>query len=158
MTEPIELGFRPSPQQLRAWRLQRDGATSCSILFALRIEGDLDRRALQRALAATVARHEILRTAFRLPAGLSIPLQVILEPGPVSLPEIDFRDLALEHRAAGAADLLCSLGGLPFHLERGEVWRAILVRLGPCEHEMLLALSAVCADPGALEPLAADLL
>ena len=60
MTAPIELGFQPSPQQLRAWQLQKDGATSSAILCALRIEGDLDRRTLRRALAATVARHEIL--------------------------------------------------------------------------------------------------
>ncbi|HSF40222.1 MAG TPA: amino acid adenylation domain-containing protein [Thermoanaerobaculia bacterium] len=157
MTESIELGFRLSPQQRRVWRLQKDGPASCSILCALRIEGDLDRHALRRALAATVARHEILRTAFRLPAGLSMPLQVILEPGPVSLPEVDFQGISPAQKSAGATSLLRALGSPPFDLMRGEGWRAALVRLGPCEHEMLFALSATCADPGALEPLAADL-
>jgi amino acid adenylation domain-containing protein len=122
------------------------------------VEGDLDRRALWRALASTVARHEILRTALRLRAGLSMPLQVILEPGPVSLAEIDLRDLSQEHRSAGATALLHDLGGPPFDLERGEGWRVALVRLGPGEHEILFALSATCADPGAFEPLATDLL
>jgi amino acid adenylation domain-containing protein/non-ribosomal peptide synthase protein (TIGR01720 family) len=158
MTEPIEQGFRLSPQQLRAWRLQKDDAASCAIVCALRLEGDLDRPALRRALAATVARHEILRTAFRLPAGLTLPLQVILDPGPVSLPEADLGGLSPDQRSAGAAALLSDLGGLPFRLEQGEGWRAALVRLGPCEHEMQLALSAVCADPVAFETLAADLL
>ncbi|HBL28106.1 MAG TPA: hypothetical protein DD490_14835, partial [Acidobacteria bacterium] len=155
MTKPIE-GFRSSPQQLRAWRLQREGATSCSLL-SLRLEGELDRRALHRSLAATVARNEILRTAFRVPAGLATPLQVIHDPGAVSLPEVDFRELAPEHRPGELAALLGVLGGAPFDLEQGEAWRAALVQLGPGDHEMLLALSAVCADPGALEPLAAEL-
>ncbi|HJX29825.1 MAG TPA: condensation domain-containing protein, partial [Thermoanaerobaculia bacterium] len=82
MVKPIELGFRPSPQQRRVWRLHSDGQTSCACLCALRITGDLDRRALRQALAETVPRHEVLRTALRLPAGLSVPLQVILPPGP----------------------------------------------------------------------------
>src|SRR5829696_4329188 len=128
MIEPIEQGFRPSPQQLRAWRLQKDGATSCS-LCSLRIEGNLDRSALQRALAVTVARHEILRTAFRLPTGLSMPLQLILDPGAVSLPAVDFRHLSPEHRPAGLTALLSALGGTPFDLERGEGWRAALVQV-----------------------------
>jgi amino acid adenylation domain-containing protein len=157
MTGPIESGFRLSPQQLRAWRRQREEGSSCSVLGALHLEGDLDRHALRRALAATVARHEILRTAFRLPAGLSLPLQVILEPGPVSLPEIDLRGLAAESRPAATA-LLGELGASPFDLEQGEGWRAALVRLGPGEGALLWALSAVCADPAAFEPLAADLL
>ncbi|HYG63279.1 MAG TPA: condensation domain-containing protein, partial [Thermoanaerobaculia bacterium] len=158
MTESLEVGFRPSPQQLRAWRLQKERPAPCSVLCALRIEGNLDPHALRRALAATVARHEILRTAFRLPAGLSMPLQVILEPGSVSLPEVDLRSVPEPDRPAGAAALLRSLGDPPFELERGEGWRALLARLGPREHELLLALSAACADPGACEPLAADLL
>ncbi|HVR99855.1 MAG TPA: condensation domain-containing protein, partial [Thermoanaerobaculia bacterium] len=157
MTESITLGFRPSPQQLRAWRLQQDAETSCSTLCALRIEGNLDRQALRRALAATVARHEILRTAFRLPAGLTMPLQVVLEPGPVSLPEVDLLDLSPDRRSEGATALLCDLGAPPFRLERGEGWRAALVQLGPYEHEMLFALSGACGDPGTFEPLAADL-
>src|SRR5687768_9310947 len=111
MAGPVELGFRSSPQQRRVWRLQKEGATSCSILCALRIEGDLDRGALRRALTATVARHEILRTAFRLPAGLSAPLQVILTPRHVSLPEVDFRSLSPKLWPDGTAELLDALGG-----------------------------------------------
>jgi amino acid adenylation domain-containing protein len=87
-----------------------------------------------------------------------VPLQVILDPGPISLPEVDLRELALEHQSASATALLDDLGGLPFHLEHGEGWRTALVRLGPNEHELLFALSTVCADPGAFEPLSADLL
>jgi amino acid adenylation domain-containing protein/non-ribosomal peptide synthase protein (TIGR01720 family) len=124
----------------------------------LRIEGDLDRPALRRALAETVARHEILRTAFRLPAGLTLPLQVILEPGPVILPEVDLQCLAPEHRTAAASELLSALGRPRFSLESGEVWRAALLQLGSREHRLLLAISAACADAEAFKPLAADLL
>src|SRR5437016_4527874 len=101
MTKPIELGFRPSPQQRRVWRLQNDGRTSCTSMCTLRIEGDLDKRTLRQALEETVVRHEILHTAFRLPAGLIVPFQVILEPGPFHLPIVDFRDLSPETRSAG---------------------------------------------------------
>jgi hypothetical protein len=157
MTGSIDQGFRLSPPQHRAWLLQRGGAASCAGLCAWRIEGDLDRPALGRALAETVARHEILRTAFQIPAVLDVALQVILPPGPVSLPEADLQGLAAERQAAGLADLLSTLGDAPFDLERGSGWRAALVRLGPGEHALGLALSAVCGDAGTFEPLAAAL-
>src|SRR4028119_2410297 len=131
MAEPIEQSFRSSPQQRRVWHLQKDGLTLCASLCALRIEGDLDRRALRRALVETVARHEILRTALRLPAGLTAQLQVILEPGSIiSLPEVDLGSLHAERRAARAAGLLSVIGGLPFDLERGPGWRAAPGRRG----------------------------
>src|SRR4028119_2346534 len=119
MFESTDPDLRLSPQQLRAWRLQNDGATPGSVLCTLRIEGDLDRRALRRALADTVARHEVLRTAFRLPAGESMPLQAILKHGAVFLTEVDFRELSPEYQSAGVSALRRGLAGLPFHLGRG---------------------------------------
>jgi len=156
----IEQGFRSSPQQGRVWRLHLDGATSPASLCMLRLEGDLDVPALRRALAETMARHEILRTAFRLPAGLITPLQVILEPAAAVVPPlevVDLRGLAAERRTPVAAELLSALGDPRFGLEQGEVWRVALLRLAPREHALLLALSAACADEGSFEPLSADL-
>ena len=158
MTPTLGPGSRLSPQQLRAWRLERDEGIACANRSALCLEGRLDRGAWRRALGAVVARHDVLRTAFRLAAGASAPLAFVLPPGTLTLPEIDLSALGPGPRAAGLARLLGSLAGLRLDLENGRVWRAVLVRLGECDHRLWLALAAACADPGSLAPLAADLL
>ncbi len=71
-------GFRLSPQQRRVWSLQkaRGGAALAARLTAL-IEGDLDRAAIERAVEAVTARHEVLRTSFRCPPSMSVPVQIV---------------------------------------------------------------------------------
>jgi amino acid adenylation domain-containing protein len=152
MQEEIASGFRLSPQQQRLWRLGggRPGA-AFRAECALRLEGELDRPALERALAAVVARNEILRTAFPLLPGMSLPLQVILDPAPPAVATVAGAAGAASEE--GLADLLAAHGRAPFDLERGEVLRAALVALGPREHLLLLALPALCADAATVENL-----
>src|SRR5689334_22811664 len=70
-------GFDLSVQQ--RWLLtsasaeDREAQARCSVV----IDGDLAPESLHAALTALVARHEILRTRFEVPIGLSIPVQVI---------------------------------------------------------------------------------
>src|SRR4051812_23340778 len=70
-------GFRLSPQQLRVWSLERRGEAPLSIGCTVLIEGDLDPDLLDRALRATIAHHEILRTTFGFVPGLAVPVQRI---------------------------------------------------------------------------------
>jgi amino acid adenylation domain-containing protein len=83
-------GFRLSPQQERLWRAAggQDGP-AWHARVSVEITGELDRGALDRALAAVVERHEILRTAFRTLPGMSAPLQVVTDPVPLELREKD---------------------------------------------------------------------
>ena len=74
-------GFRVSPQQRRLWTEgQRHGGDWQRTLAAVVIEGDLDRGALQAAMADVVGRHEILRTRFHMLPDADFPFQVIGGP------------------------------------------------------------------------------
>ena len=75
MTELAAQGFNLSPQQRRLWRLA--GASAPRAWARIRIVGDLDRDRLCRAIGRLVARHEILRTEYACPPGMSMPLQMI---------------------------------------------------------------------------------
>src|SRR5215207_3087840 len=84
--------FRLSPQQRRLWALAAEGDGPYRALAQVRIDGPLDVHALEAALAAVAARHEILRTTFPVPAGMSLPGQAVHdEPAP---PRLTVRDEA----------------------------------------------------------------
>src|SRR5436305_9716112 len=152
-------GLRLSPQQQRLWLLQ--GGVSDPVYSsrcALRLEGNLDRRALAAALRMTVERHEILRTAFQLFPGLSLPLQVIREDGRLDLREVDLRGLAPAPRETALSGLSAAVERSAFDLGRGEVLRGWLAALSAEENELVLALPAVCADAATLRNLAMELM
>jgi amino acid adenylation domain-containing protein/non-ribosomal peptide synthase protein (TIGR01720 family) len=149
-------GFLLSPQQRRLWLLQQGGAaTVYRAQGAVRIEGELNREALREALREVVSRHEILRTAFRVVPGMELPLQVILDPEPLPLRELDLSGLDTARREAGIADLFPA-GRPGLDLDRGVVLLVSLVRLAPREHLLLLELPALCADPATFENLTAE--
>src|SRR4028118_1851163 len=107
MTETMTLHvFRLSPQQRRAWQMQQDSAVRVSQSL-VRLDGDLDAAALAASLDEVVRRHEILRTAFQRVPGLKVPVQVVTEPAPVILDQVDLTDHvepeAEVDRAAGLA-------------------------------------------------------
>ncbi len=141
-------GFLLSPQQQRLWRLQGDeGVGAFRGQCALRLTGEVDREALSRSLDEAAARHEILRTAFRSMPGMELPLQVILDPAPVRLDELDRS--AFEEADPEAFDRAA--------LARGDVFRARLVHVAPDEHLLVLDLPALCADLASLEALGAEI-
>src|SRR6266849_5179029 len=90
--QEINVGYRLSPQQRRLWALQRRGTAYCA-QAALLIEGKLESAVLHRALHSTVARHEILRTSFRLIRGMDVPVQVVAESHRDVVEGVDLRRL-----------------------------------------------------------------
>ena len=151
-------GFRLSPQQEHLWRLLREpGATPYRIVCEIHVLGRLDALALGVALQEVVARLEILRTSFRRLPGMALPLQVIDPEGGLRLVEHDLGDLDPEARQARLAALVDALLASPVDLERGPILAVDLVRLGPGEHAMLLALPALCADAASLGHLVAEI-
>lgn len=73
--------YRLSPQQKHLW-LQKSGdenrspyRVQCEVL----IEGNIDDKRLKKALETIVGRHEILRTVFQTPSGVTIPVQSVRE-------------------------------------------------------------------------------
>lgn len=117
MTPSGVQGFRPSPQQLRVWSMQQEWGTVLPARLKVRVEGELERSLLERAVERVVTRHEILRTTFRSLPGVSVPLQVVGETASVLRVDLDTladgrQELRLELPAlcADAASLELLLG------------------------------------------------
>ncbi len=150
-------GFHLSYQQRRLWlhSQSEEGAGSsahrlCSQCM-LRIEDALDTARLRDALQRVVNRHDILRTTFHIPAGLTLAVQVVSPHGRPDWREVDLRDCEqqseqLETRSA--QDLR-----EPFHLNEGPLLRASLVALAADNHALILTLSALVADAATLRNL-----
>jgi amino acid adenylation domain-containing protein len=146
--------------QERVWFLDRlePGNTSLNMPFSLRLRGRLEPAALARALAAVVARHEVLRTVYRDEGG--DPRQVVRSAAAVAglpLPVADLAALPASFREAEAARLAGAETSLPFDLTRGPVLRALLLRLEPALHILLLTVHHIAADGWSMGVLTREL-
>ncbi|MFJ2264641.1 non-ribosomal peptide synthase/polyketide synthase [Streptomyces sp. NPDC087844] len=139
--EALPLSFA----QQRLWFLDQlePGSPEYNMSTRVRLTGDVDLPALGAALDEIVARHEVLRT--RLVAGVDgVPHQLIDPPASVPLPLLDLSGSA---DPQGEADGLIIKDGLtPFDLAAGPLLRATLVRLGPDDHVLVLAMHHVVFD------------
>jgi non-ribosomal peptide synthetase component F/GNAT superfamily N-acetyltransferase len=151
---PCPLSF----SQQRLWFLDQldPGNSAYNVYRAVRLEGELDRNALSRSFEELVARHETLRTTFRVVDG--VPLQVVSPPGPVALPVIDLRGLPPAEREARVLRLANEEAHRPFRLSGGDpLLRTTLLQLGPREHVLLLTTHHVAADGWSVGILFSDL-
>jgi len=106
------------------------------------IECALDRARLTQALARIQERHEILRTAFTLPA--SGPEQRVHPPGPLPLRWADLRG---EHEAFELARALAYEDArAPFDLEQPGQWRMTLARLDQSHWVLALTMHHILSD------------
>jgi len=137
-------GYRLSPQQARLWRLQREGGEGAfRVLGVILIDGAIAGRALEEAVGRVVARHEILRTTFHAPSGMSMPLQAI---GPSTLPPFQTVDLSHLGQDSQIAQFIEDARALPFDFSQGPLLQVRTVALSPIRRAMLVCLPGLCAD------------
>ncbi len=147
-------GFRLSPAQRQRWREARrhpaDRGDWQRTLVAATIEGDLDGAVLRAAVDDVVARHEILRTRFVIPAGAREPLQVIgdadvswQEPEAGGPPRPAAGGAAERDAIAGALDRAAALQVDPV---AGPLVALGLTPLGPRRQLLVAALPALLGD------------
>jgi amino acid adenylation domain-containing protein len=138
--------FPLSYAQQRLWILDRmePGTALYNVPAAWRLRGALDRDALSAALGEVVARHESLRTVFRMVEGE--PVQVVLPAAPVSLLFTDLTALPHPGRDAVAGSRVRESAVGPFDLQRGPLFRAELVRLEDEEHLLLICMHHIVSD------------
>ncbi|OLF16234.1 hypothetical protein BU204_17860 [Actinophytocola xanthii] len=137
-TVPRDRPLPLAPVQRRLWleEVTRGGAAN-NTGAAVRLTGPLDEHALRRALGRLAARHEALRTTFEVVDG---------RPHQVLGPDAELRLRVVE---AGENDLDAVLGeelARPYDLSTGPLTRALLVRLDPGEHVLLLAQHHIVTD------------
>ncbi|WP_266599266.1 non-ribosomal peptide synthetase [Streptomyces sp. NBC_01214] len=155
----VPLAARPRPDRIplsyaqqRFWFLhQLEGPSPAyNIPFALRLTGELDRSALEAALADVLERHDSLRTVFAETAG--VPRQEILDTERVR-PSLE----VVEVSGAGLPGALADAAARGFDLATEVPLRARLFAVGPEEHVLLVVLHHIAGDGWSIEPLVRDL-
>lgn len=150
-------GLPLSFEQERIWHLGLlgTGGAAGPLCRAARLRGELDLPALERSLRELVRRHEILRTHIRSVDGR--PQQVIAAEREVPLPTVDLSaegggpaDCGLERRLRDEAER-------PFNPASGDLFRALLVRLGPSDHVFMVSMHPIVADGPSLDLLLREL-
>ncbi|WNG58277.1 amino acid adenylation domain-containing protein [Archangium gephyra] len=140
--EPPPLSFA----QQRLWfmdQLQSE-STAYNIPYALRLEGRLEREALERALEEVMRRHEVLRASFKSREGE--PVMHIAEPTRPSLSPVDLSEMDAGQRRGAVEWLVSEESSRPFELSRPPLLRATLLRLGEREHVLLLTVHHIVFD------------
>ncbi len=143
--QPVTLSFA----QERLWFLDQfeggNSATGGSAFYnvpaAVRLTGQLNVPALESALNAIVARHEVLRTTFGSTDGVATPH--VAGQMTVPLPVLDLSGLPAEEREATAARLAAEEARRPFNLATGPLLRGQLLDLGegPSGHETIALIT-----------------
>jgi len=150
---PAPLSF----SQQRLWFLARmeAGSTTYHMYRSARLRGPLDVATLAWSLREIVRRHESLRTTIRLD-GVE-PVQVV-DPEPrFHLPLVSVEALPPDDREIVARELAAAESARPFDLENGPLLRALLVRLGPEDHALLLCIHHVVFDGASMGVLLREL-
>ncbi|HEX2093502.1 MAG TPA: condensation domain-containing protein, partial [Longimicrobiaceae bacterium] len=132
--------------QQRLWFLEQLGnlGSAYHMRSTLRLRGELDRLALVRALDRIVARHEVLRTTFRVTGG--DPEQWIAPAGESAFHLVD-HDLREEPGAEAELERLAAAEArAAFDLERGPLIRGRLVRLAADDHALILVMHHIVSD------------
>ncbi len=132
--------------QQRLWFLDQLHPESPLYNFpvALRVTGPLNREALQRALSAIVARHEVLRTRFISIEGDAA--QVISAPANVDLPVVDLSGMLKAARETEMRRLLQAEAERPFNLANDLMLRCLLLKLEASEHVLMITIHHIATD------------
>lgn len=113
-------------------------------LIALRLPGQVNVIALEKALNEIIKRHEAWRTNFSTIDGL--PVQVIQQPSTLSLPVVDLRELPQTEREAKALQLATEQVRRPFNLSSDLLLRSTLMQLSDSECRLFLTLHHIIYD------------
>ncbi|UXE58892.1 MAG: non-ribosomal peptide synthase/polyketide synthase [Woronichinia naegeliana WA131] len=136
--------------QERLWFVnQLEGESGAyTIDLTMRLLGNLNVKALEKAFQAIIQRHEPLRTQFKLKDNK--PIQAIAPSVNFTLPIIQSQPLQVEK-------LLTEAASEPFDLANGSVLRVKLWQVGADEYVLLLAIHHIAADGWSLGVLIDEL-
>ncbi|WP_430445626.1 MAG: non-ribosomal peptide synthase/polyketide synthase [Pseudomonas piscis] len=132
------------------WQLEPQSA-AYHIPGALRLTGQLDRTALQRAFDALVARHETLRTRFAIDG-----LHAVQVVGENSAQPVEYEVLPAVD-AARLQERIEAEIARPFDLREGPLLRVKLLRLAEDEHVLVLVLHHIVADAWSMQVMVDEL-
>ncbi len=139
-TRPLPLSFA----QERLWFVhQLDPESSAyNLAGAVRLQGDLDVAALQKAFEEIVHRHEALRSAVVMREG--VPELRIDATAQVVLRVVDWHGAPAPDESLD--DYLASEARRPFDLTRAPLLRASLIRTGAADHVLIVTMHHLVSD------------
>ncbi|MFF7635946.1 condensation domain-containing protein [Kitasatospora sp. NPDC008050] len=126
-----------------------------TVPWCVLLQGPVEERALATALAALPARHDALRTVFRLRDGVGEAR--VLPEAEVALQVRDLSGLPAESRLPRALALAAETAGLAFDPREPTRLRAVLHRLAPDRSVLLLVSDHNVCDGRSADILGADL-
>ena len=147
VARPPELSLPPlSYAQQRLWFLDQyePGSAAYNIPGAVRLQGELNKSALQASLNAIIQRHESLRTCIVLEQDQ--PVQKIAAAMDLLLTETDLSSLPKAERQAQLAWRIEDEAQTGFDLATGPLIRASLLKLAETEHILLFTLHHIVSD------------
>lgn len=153
--KPVALqeSYEASPAQKRTWLLCQSGNmdTVFNMAGAYRMQGRLKVDVLQRVMSWLVARHESLRTSFRLESGT---LYQVISPAGDRPFTLSCTDLRGQSDIAGLEAIARSQeAAQPFDLSTGPLIRASLLQTGDEEYLFLCTMHHIISDGWSLEVL-----
>jgi len=147
-TRQRELAQNPlSYAQERLWFLDQlePGSSTYNTSRAFRLFGTIDVDALQAAISAVAARHDVIRSTYTAQNG--VPVQTVASPTPIKLKKIDLGSYEEEEdRERRLQELIGEEFSLPFDLTSDVMLRATLFHLSPATHLLLLVMHHIATD------------
>lgn len=153
--------FSPAPLSFAQERLffmdqLAPGKAIYHIPLVLRLRGELNIKAMERAMLEVIRRHEVCRTTFRMMEGG--PRQTIAPSLAISLPVIEMtpgvNGEALDSQIRSFIELE---EAKPFDLAQGPLLRATLLRLGPMDHALVVMMHHIISDGWSVGLLTSEL-
>jgi len=139
LPDRIPLSF----SQERLWFIdQLEGSVQYNIPAVLRLKGQLQQTALQKALQDIVDRHEVLRTVIRQQEGR--PYQQVLDTGSWTLTVTDRPEPGRNPETL--RQYITTIINRPFDLAADHPLRAELIRLDHEEHVLVVTLHHIASD------------
>ncbi|MEG5094021.1 amino acid adenylation domain-containing protein [Microcoleus sp. B13-B4] len=141
--------------QERLWFLhQLEGESAAyTIVFAVRLVGNLSIKALERAFQKIVQRHEVLRTRFEIKD--KKPVQIIASNVSITLPVVDIQNVADPWKQV--EQLAIKEAYKPFDLAKAPVLRVKMWQVAQQDYVLLIAIHHIAADDWSLGVLNREL-
>ncbi|PWU05653.1 MAG: hypothetical protein C5B47_08695, partial [Verrucomicrobia bacterium] len=135
-----------SPAQQRIWFMEQlnPEVPVYNESEAVRLRGDLNVDALQRALDTIVDRHEILRSTIRIID--DVPHAVAHNNWPLRFKQIDLSGLPAEKRESEVNRLLIDEPRILYDLKAEPGIRVTVLRLSPRDHVLILMMHHIVCD------------
>lgn len=138
--------FPATPGQQRFWNLniKQPNNPAINIPMRFRLIGELQVAILERALREIVHRHESLRTTFAILDGNLV--QIVSQSVRMDLAHDDLRALPERERVEYARSRALQEACLCFDLQRGPLFRTLLLKLSDDEHVLVVTAHPAVFD------------